>query len=339
MLAPAGRGYGEVTGIQFQVATGNDPDGTRIAREFFRHLEESVLRAESYRGKVLSLERAEHSYSGESSGITVHRLDPVGRDQVVLPAATLDLLERNVVRFVAQRPRLKELGQATKKGLLFYGPPGTGKTLTIRYLANALPGHTTLLIAAEQVGLLGEYMTLARLLQPSVVVMEDVDLIARERTTMNSPCEEALLNKLLNEMDGLKEEADVLFVLTTNRPEALEAALASRPGRIDQAIEFPLPDAAGREKLVRLYARGSAIADEVVQTVVGRTDRVSAAFIKELMRRSVQSHLDRAGSGQIELEDVERALNEMLFTGGSLNLKLLGGVGANGKVVCETVAT
>ena len=104
------------------------------------------------------------------------------------------------------------------------------------------------MITAEQVGLLGEYMTLARLLQPSVVVIEDVDLIARDRTTMDSPCEEVLLNKLLNEMDGLRPDADILFVLTTNRPEALEAALASRPGRVDQAIEFPLPDEEGRDQ-------------------------------------------------------------------------------------------
>ena len=93
-------------------------------------------------------------------------------------------------------------------------------------------------------------MGLARLLQPSMVVIEDVDLIARDRTTMGSPCEEAMLNKLLNEMDGLRPDADILFVLTTNRPGALEAALASRPGRVDQAIEFPLPDEEGRTKLV-----------------------------------------------------------------------------------------
>src|ERR1700678_2196824 len=108
---------------------------------------------------------------------------------------------------------------------------------------------TTLLISAEQVGLLGEYMTLARLLQPSVVVIEDVDLIAADRENLNT-CEEVLLNKLLNEMDGLNEEADILFILTSNRPEALERALASRPGRVDQAIEFPLPDGDGRAKLV-----------------------------------------------------------------------------------------
>ena len=230
-----------------------------------------------------------------------------------------------MIRFVQLRSRLAGLGLATKKGLLFYGPPGTGKTHTIHYLAGALAGHTTLLITAEQVGLLGEYMALARLLQPSVVVIEDVDLIARDRTTMGSPCEEVLLNKLLNEMDGLRPDADILFILTTNRPEALEAALASRPGRVDQAIEFPLPDEEGRTKLVRLYARGVEVPEEVVRATVKRTEGVSASFIKELMRRSAQFHLERGGSGALGLEDVEAALDELLFSGGSLNRKLLGG--------------
>jgi hypothetical protein len=334
ILGLGGMPYHDPTGLRFQVAVINDPDGTRISQAFFKHLEEAVLEARSYRGKILSLEKNEHSYSGAATGITVHKLRLVERDQVILPAKTLELLERNVVQFVRQRRKLSEFGLATKKGLLFYGPPGTGKTLTIHYLARALEGHTTLLIAAEQVGLLAEYMTLARLLQPSIVVIEDVDLIARERTEMGSPCEEVLLNKLLNEMDGLKEEADILFLLTTNRPAALEAALASRPGRIDQAIEFPLPDVNGREKLVRLYARGVDLGDEVVRTVVERTDRVSPAFIKELMRRSVQFHLEGNGSRRIEWLDVERALDEMLFSGGSLNLKLLGAENAEERARC-----
>jgi ATP-dependent 26S proteasome regulatory subunit len=152
-----------------------------------------------------------------------------------------------------------------------------------------------------------------------------VDLIARDREQMNGPCSEALLNKLLNEMDGLRESADILFILTTNRPENLEAALASRPGRVDQAIEFPLPDEIGREKLVRLYSRGAVVDGELVRKIVGRTENVSASFIKELMRRSVQFQLERERANAIELADVENALNEMLFSGGSLNVRLLGG--------------
>ena len=324
LLSPATR-HAQTTGVAFQVACPAGEAGVALTQAFFRHLEEAVSRAQSYRGKILSLEEEEHAYGGHAAGIKVHTLRTVGREQVILPKATLDLLDRNVIGFVANRPRLARFRQATKKGILFYGPPGTGKTHTIHYLARSLPGHTTLLVSAEQVGLLDEYMTLARLLQPSVVVIEDVDLIARDRATMGSPCEEVLLNKLLNEMDGLREDAEILFLLTTNRPEALEAALASRPGRVDQAIEFPLPDEDGREKLVGLYSQGVDVAPQVVAAVVGRTDGVSAAFIKELMRRSVQFHLERSESGRIELPDVEAALQEMLFSGGSLNRKLLGG--------------
>jgi tetratricopeptide (TPR) repeat protein len=316
--------FHQVQGVRIQVASPNDPRGFRISQSFLNRLDEAIQKAESYRGKILSLEKGER-FSGKSSGILVHRLSTVERDQVILPASTLELLERNVVRFVGLRPKLNTLGLATKKGLLFYGPPGTGKTHTIHYLAGSLKGHTTLLITAEQVGLLAEYMALARLLQPSMVVIEDVDLIARDRTTMGSPCEEVLLNKLLNEMDGLRPDAEILFVLTTNRPEALEAALASRPGRVDQAIEFPLPDDEGRTKLVRLYARGVEVPEDVVRETVKRTEGVSASFIKELMRRSTQFHLERADSGRAELQDVEAALDELLFTGGSLNRKLLGG--------------
>lgn len=100
--------------------------------------------------------------------------------------------------------------------------------------------------------------------------------------------------------------------------------LASRPGRIDQAIEFPLPDERGRRSLVRLYSCGLRLDDEVVETIVGRTDKASAAFIKELMRRAAQYHIHNGSVGQLQLADLNAALEEMLFAGGSLNAKLLG---------------
>jgi ATP-dependent 26S proteasome regulatory subunit len=158
-----------------------------------------------------------------------------------------------------------------------------------------------------------------------MVVIEDVDLIARDREDMGGPCEESLLNTLLNEMDGLKDNADILFILTTNRPEQLEGALAGRPGRIDQAIEVPLPDDIGREKLVRLYGSGLGLSDQIIGEAVARTKGVSAAFIKELMRRTAQSSVMRDGGKVVISEDLAEALDDMLFTGGRLNVKLLGG--------------
>jgi ATP-dependent 26S proteasome regulatory subunit len=126
-------------------------------------------------------------------------------------------------------------------------------------------------------------------------------------------------------MDGLKQDADILFILTTNRPEELEGALASRPGRIDQAIEVPLPDDIGRTKLVQLYGKGLPLSDAIVRETAARTRGVSAAFIKELMRRIAQASVARDGGATVQSGDVSEALSDMLFTGGKLNVKLLGG--------------
>jgi len=310
--------------LRIELAVPAGAAGNTLVQRTFAELEAAVHAARSYRGKILSLEDRP-DYRGRARGVTVHRLPTVARDDVILPERTLRLLDRNVLRFVESRDQLRGLGQSTRKGILLYGPPGTGKTHTIRYLATNLPGHTTLIITAEQVGLLGAYMNLARLLQPTTVVIEDVDLIARDRQNMGGPCEESLLNKLLNEMDGLKEDCDILFVLTTNRPEELESALAGRPGRIDQAIEVPLPDEIGRGKLLRLYGKGLPLEQSVIDEAVRRTDGVSAAFIKELMRRTAQACLARDGRGNVTSADIDEALNEMLFDGGRLNAKLLGG--------------
>ncbi|MGJ4943246.1 AAA family ATPase [Bradyrhizobium sp. HKCCYLS1011] len=318
------REYGEETGMQVEIAVPVGEDGIALVQRCFLELEAAINAARSYRGKVLSLD-GEANYRGRSRGIMVHRLSQVRRDEVILPELTLKLLDRNVIRFIESRDALRKLGQSTRKGILLYGPPGTGKTHTIRYLAASLPGHTTLIITAGQMGLLSHYMALARLLQPTMVVIEDVDLIARDREDMDSPCEESLLNALLNEMDGLKDNADILFVLTTNRPEQLEGALAGRPGRIDQAVEVPLPDDIGRAKLVRLYGGSLTLTETIVAEAVNRTAGVSAAFIKELMRRTAQSNLMRGDGGVVTSADLAEALDDMLFTGGQLNVRLLGG--------------
>ncbi len=299
--------------------------GAVISQQFFRSLEQAVNQSKSYRGKVLSLEQGGW-YHGLARGIAVHKIRDVSRDEIILPAKTLDLIERNIVAFAQKRARLKAMNLSGKKGLLFYGPPGTGKTHTVHYLAKHLPDHTTLLVTADQMPLIKEYFLLARLLQPVILVIEDVDLIARDREKMGSATEEVLLNTLLNEMDGLKEDAEIFFILTTNRPEALEKALAARPGRIDQAIEFPLPDHDGREKLVRLYSAGLELDDKTVTSISDRTEGVSASFIKELMRRAAQYYLDETKPmGGLTVENIDNALQEMLFSGGRLNIKILGG--------------
>jgi AAA+ superfamily predicted ATPase len=323
IVAPGNR-FGMCSGMHVEVATPAGERGTQLSQRLLRDLELRVGAGRAYRGRVISLE-SQYEYTGTGGAVKVHRLRKVHRDDVILPEKTLTLLDRNIGRFVAARDQIRALKFSTKKGLLFYGPPGTGKTHTIHYLATELPEHTTLLVTAEQVGMIGEYFRLARFLQPAIMVIEDVDLIARERTHMRGPIEEVLLNKLLNEMDGLREDADVLFILTTNRPDQLEPALASRPGRIDQAIEFPLPDDTCRRKLVALYSRDLQVPPPILDLIVRRSEGSSAAFIKELMRRSAQFQLELGGHPELRQAAVDAAIEEMLFAGGALNVSLLGG--------------
>lgn len=298
--------------------------GNHIIRNYFNELETAVNKASAYRGKVLSLER-EHPYSGKSTEILVHKLPEVQREDVILPEQTLAQLDSSIINFSQLKHSLRQLNMSVKKGVLFYGPPGTGKTHSIKYIASALQDYTSLLVTADQIFLLSEYMLLARLLQPSIVVIEDVDLIAKARNTMDNASVESLLNKLLNEMDGLKENNDVLFILTTNRPEVLEEALTERPGRVDQAIEFPLPDAESRKRLVQLYARELEIPLTLYDLIVEKTEKVSPAFIKELMRRIARNMIIDKSGDTVRESHVNGALEEMLFVHGKLNISVLGG--------------
>ena len=144
-------------------------------------------------------------------------------------------------------------GQHLKRGLLLYGPPGTGKTHTTRYLVGQMAGYTRLMLTGRALHAIGSAAELARDLQPAVIVLEDVDLVAEDRSF--GPGSSPVLFDLLDAMDGAAADADLLFVLTTNRADLLEPALAARPGRVDVAIEIDLPDADARERLLALYGR------------------------------------------------------------------------------------
>ena len=322
--------YGQITGVQVEVAVPPGPAGEAVTNRFFQALETGIAAAGSYRGKVLSLEISAESYTGRAEGLRVHRLRPVDRGELILPERTLGQIDRNLLRFAEQRRKLAAHGLSAKKGVLFYGPPGTGKTHTLHYLVPALKGHTVLLVTAEQQGLIGEYFTLARLLQPSMIVIEDADLIAKRRGGVDNACVESLLNKLLNEMDGLRPDAEIFFILTSNRPEALEPALASRPGRIDQAIEFPLPDEECRGRLLELYAGKIPLDKAMLERTVANTKGVSAAFIKELIRRAVQAALEHGREGVVEQADMEDALQDLLQSGAALTRSLLGAGSGDG---------
>ena len=109
-------------------------------------------------------------------------------------------------------------------------------------------------------------------------------------------------------MDGLADDADILFLLTTNRPDILEPALAARPGRIDQAIEIPLPDRACRQRLFDPYGQGLNLRLERLPQLVEQTEGVSAAFIRELMRKAALFAADEGDELALEGSELTKRL-------------------------------
>ena len=258
----------------------------------------------------------------------------IARDQVILPPDLLDGIERQVLGVARHASRLVASGQHLWRGVLLYGVPGTGKTHTVRYLLSGLPGVTVVLLSGGALGMISAACSVARALQPSVVVVEDVDLIAEERTHHlgDSP----LLFELLNEMDGLAGDIDMTFLLTTNRADLLEQALAARPGRVDHAAELPVPDAEARRRLIRLYQGSLDLDLSDPDVVIGRTEGVTASFIKELLRRAAlqaaeqeDSDGDQAGLPlRVTDADMAAALDQLLSTQSALTRVLLGGAPA-----------
>jgi AAA+ superfamily predicted ATPase len=279
-----------------------------------------------FRGQVLVVEQAGSTGpNGEPDfQIKFHELPKVTRDQIILPPEVLKVVERNVIGLLAHADALRRAGRNTRHGVLFHGPPGVGKTLVTKYLARACPDYTVILLTGRQLRLVRESCVLARLLQPALVVIEDVDLIAADR---DQNFDTTLLHDLMDEMDGLGPKADVIFLLTTNRPRILETALAARPGRVDQAIYFPLPDRDCRRRLFAHFAHGLDLARVNVEPLLDRTDGASPAFIEELFRKSALLAAERGEKSdplRLTNADFEEAVKELVEFGGAITQQLLG---------------
>jgi ATP-dependent 26S proteasome regulatory subunit len=132
-----------------------------------------------------------------------------------------------------------------------------------------------------------------------------------------------LLFEVLEALDGLDGDADVAFVMTTNRVDVLEHALAQRPGRVDLAVEEPLPSLQERERLYRLYARELRFSERMLRSAAEATEGVTASFAKELVRRAVLLAATRAEPpADVHLE---RALEELMSERQRLTRSVLGG--------------
>ena len=313
---PSGTG-----GIAIEVVGPDPARGSQVLQD----LRELALRHNVFRRQVLSFD---HEMFGPESGPVKFLERPqMSRDDLVLPEGTLDLVERQVLGVAIHRERLRRSGQHLKRGVLLHGPPGTGKTHTVRYLLSLSQDMTVIVLSGAALDRIGQACTIARALQPSIIVVEDVDLIAEARSMHWG--QHPLLFELLNEMDGLAPDVDVAFILTTNRPDLLEPALADRPGRVDQAVEITLPDAEARRRLIELYRGNLCLDGTDIDPAIERTEGVTASFLKELLRRAalIRAESDSGQGDVIALtsEDLAAALDQLLDERNRLTRVLLGG--------------
>lgn len=301
----------------FQVLARTQPVAQASLTEILRQVNEQSV----YRGQVISLERIK----GTTNDLIVkfHDLGRVERNGIILSGNVLEILERNVLSFFRHADALRKAGQGTRHGVLLHGSPGTGKTLATRWIATNVSA-TVLLVTGRQYAQLRATCQLARLLAPSLVILEDVDLIATDRRrNTHTP----LLHELLDEMDGLSHQTEIVFLLTTNRPETLEPALAARPGRVDQAIFFPLPDLECRRRLFACFSQGVNVRGVDLEPLLLRTEGASPAFIKEVFRRATLLAVERGEKTEpltLRAEDFERGLRELVETGGEWTRRFLG---------------
>ncbi|HEV8219088.1 MAG TPA: ATP-binding protein [Streptosporangiaceae bacterium] len=328
LRGPADPGSFGSTQVTLEVCATDGAAAQRALEEIARlTIEHNV-----YRGHVLTFSSEVFGYE-EGALLTFQDRPQLDRSRVILPPAVLDGIERHVLGVARHATRLAASGQHLRRGLLLYGAPGTGKTHTIRYLLGQLPGSTVITVSGPALGKIGDACSVARTLEPALIVVEDVDLIAEDRESLHS--QGPLLFQLLNEMDGLGSDADVTFLLTTNRADLLEEALAARPGRVDHAVELPVPDAEARRRLIELY-QGRLVLDLAdPDAPVRRTEGVTASFLKELLRRAALSAADRDGpqpdgaaaDGPLRVTDADMtaALDQLLDTRNQLTQALLGG--------------
>ncbi len=272
---------------RIEVFAGDSETATAVLEE----IRELRRRFNVYRGQVLAFRVDEYG----QPAVTFWERPTTTADDVILADGVLESIERHAIEIGRRGPRLLAAGQHLKRGLLLHGPPGTGKTHTIGYMMNAMPERTTVVLEGFSVGALGYAAAIVRSLTPAMLIIEDVDIIATARGHYGEPGH-PLLFSLLNEMDGLAATDDVLFVLTTNQPEVLEPALVARPGRIDHSVEIALPASRERRRLLELYLGGVEHELSVLDSVVERTEGVTASFMKELVRRAVLVVLDRLPS-------------------------------------------
>jgi hypothetical protein len=259
-----------------------------VADRFFRAMEERRKRLSVYRGKVID----PVVHGGGIHTIGFRAIQKVREHDLILADDIKNLLDRSILGFYEHREVLAAYGIEMKRGILFHSPPGTGKTSISLYLASRLPHFTVCFVSGERLLYPREICHMARYLQPAMVVFEDIDLVAQERSINGLA---TVLGELMNQIDGCEPTEQVLFIMNTNSLERLEHAVKNRPGRVDQIIDIPLPEREERQRLLTHFARNVTFALEDREKVLDVTAGATPAMLKEIVKRAAVNAVQRLG--------------------------------------------
>ncbi|WP_102412325.1 ATP-dependent zinc metalloprotease FtsH [Beduinella massiliensis] len=227
-----------------------------------------------------------------------------------------------IVDFLHQPEKYKDIGAKLPKGALLVGPPGTGKTL----LAQAVAGEAKVpffSISGSEFVEMFVGMGAARVRDlfkqagekaPCIVFIDEIDAIGKKRDSgpMGGNDErEQTLNQLLTEMDGFDAGKGVVILAATNRPESLDKALL-RPGRFDRRVPVELPDLQGREAILRVHARAVKMSKDVNFTAIARaTSGASGAELANIINEGALAAV-KAGRALVEQQDLEEAVETVI---------------------------
>jgi len=190
----------------------------------------------------------------------------------------------------------RRLGIRPAKGFLLFGPPGTGKTLLAKAVAREAQAN---FVATKSSDLLSKWygeseqqvsrlFARARQVAPTVIFIDEIDSLAPVRGGgLGEPAvTERVVNTILAEMDGLEELQGVVVMAATNRPNLIDPALL-RPGRFDELIYVPVPDAKGRRHILGIHTKAMPLGPDVdLDSIAERTDRYTGADLEDLTRRA-----------------------------------------------------
>ena len=227
-----------------------------------------------------------------------------------------------VIDFLHNPQKYREIGAKMPKGILLVGPPGTGKTL----LAKAVAGEARVpffsisgsefmeMFVGVGAARVRDLFNQAQAKAPCIVFIDEIDTIGKSRNlsgiTGNDERDQTL-NQLLNEMDGFSSEKGVVILAATNKPEVLDKALL-RPGRFDRRIPLELPDIAGRQAILEVHAKSVKMDGDIDLKEIARdTPGSSGADLANLINEGAL-HAIKEGRSKINQSDLEYALEIIL---------------------------